>query len=312
MLRHLDQKTDIGQLLQSSNLLNMHAFPLLETLSLCAYRDTGSVQQLDLHLLSVHSLRRLHIEDWSPRTLTVPICCQVHAIWSWSSRYTKRMHETPKWLVSPCWKAPRTKIASLVADYKEIEDILEKADMQGCLSQLESLRLYYSGYPITSMVLKLSHLHSLRQLTIENWSPESIEVSAHCEVHAVWKRVGVRKGETRDWLNSQCWTAPRAGISLTSLVVLGMCQCTADISDMQVGRINEIVKCHSELRSLRLRSWRLGSEEAPLTFSSDHVKILKSPLVVEIETTKGCWLHLKDTLPIKHLDLNICGPLNDA
>ncbi len=91
MLRHLDLETDIDHLLQCTD---MQAFPLLESTRLCSFRDTGSVNQVDLHLLHVQSLRRLHIEDWSPRTLTVPVSCEVHAVWSWPSRYIREKDET--------------------------------------------------------------------------------------------------------------------------------------------------------------------------------------------------------------------------
>ena len=59
----------------------------------------------------MQSLRRLHIEDWSPKAINVSAGCQGDAFW-YRSGYM--MKETQEWLSSPCWRAPGINLASLV------------------------------------------------------------------------------------------------------------------------------------------------------------------------------------------------------
>ena len=155
--------------------------------------------------------------------------------------------------------------------------------MQANFSQLETLELFHSGHNVTSVVLDLSSMQSLRQLTIEDWSPEAIKVSSNCKVHAVWRRLGWRKGQTRQWLQSPCWTTP--DIKLASLVVEEAW--VPHTTDLQVRHIHRIMECHGELEWLKISSQRLGSDEAPLTIPTQYIQGRNVSLSVNIWTAKG-------------------------
>ena len=91
----------------------MQAFSQLKTLRLCAWRDhPWSINSLDLDMACVQSLRRLHIEDWSPKIITVAKGCRVYAKWQ---RRDKRALE---WLDSPCWGSSDIALASLHVEDK--------------------------------------------------------------------------------------------------------------------------------------------------------------------------------------------------
>lgn len=104
-------------------------------------------------------------------------------------------------------------------------------------------------------------------------------------------------------------TAP--GIALASLVIGNAW--APKPTDLQVRHIHHIVECYSELECLMLDSQRLGSDEAPLTFTTRYIQLRSVPLSINIWTAKGCWLRLNKAIhPHKNLALNIEGPLHMA
>ena len=187
-------------------------------------------------------------------------------------------------------------------------DWLMPADLQA-FPNLEILRLCCPSQYAESADLDLSSAQSLRRLHIENWAPRIMMVPAGCEVHALWTRMGWEKGRTRDWLESPCWRAP--GFKLAVLMVKEAWEPYK--TDLRVHHIHRIVECHNELMSLEMGSQRLGSETAPLTFSTEYIKRRSSPLRVSICTDKGCWLYVDEAIQShKNLALKIEGPLHKA
>lgn len=61
---------------------------------------------IDMDLSCVRSLKCLHIEDWSPKSIKVAAECRVHAAW-------QQPKKGQEWLLSPCWRADGTRLASL-------------------------------------------------------------------------------------------------------------------------------------------------------------------------------------------------------
>ena len=61
---------------------------------------------MDLDLSKLRSLRHLHIDNWSPRSISVAAGCRVHASW-------RPPLQGREWLLSPCWQRPGISLASL-------------------------------------------------------------------------------------------------------------------------------------------------------------------------------------------------------
>ena len=108
LLRHLDLETDIYRFL---GCIDLRIFTQLETLRLCSWSlYQGPINEIDLDISSVCNLRRLQIENWSPRSIRTAASCRVYAVWQPPLARRVRVH---RWLDSPCWRAPGTKLASL-------------------------------------------------------------------------------------------------------------------------------------------------------------------------------------------------------
>ncbi len=103
-IRHLELETCIEVFLKHTAL---QACSQLETLKLRSWESpVGPISTIDLDLSCVRSLRCLHIEDWSPKSIRTAAECRVHAMW----QHSKKGQE---WLLSPCWRADGTNLASL-------------------------------------------------------------------------------------------------------------------------------------------------------------------------------------------------------
>ena len=77
LLRCLELETSITSFLQGTD---MQAFSQLHTLKLRAWGAASwPISEGDLDLTSLPSLRRLHIENWSPESISVTTRCRVHA-----------------------------------------------------------------------------------------------------------------------------------------------------------------------------------------------------------------------------------------
>ena len=114
-VRHLHLHTATQDLLRR---VDPQALLQLETLTLHYWVREGEsdleilsngqthLAREDLDLSRLQSLRRLHIEDWSPRSISVTEGCRVHAVW-------KLPFKGQEWLLSPCWQIPGSALASL-------------------------------------------------------------------------------------------------------------------------------------------------------------------------------------------------------
>ena len=109
-MRHLQLHTSTLGFLTMDDL---QAFTQLKSLRLhhCASEFNSDCQahlfSEDLNLSSLQSLRRLHIEDWSPRSsISVTAGCRVDVLW----RLPLTCEDL---LLGPCWQSPGTALASL-------------------------------------------------------------------------------------------------------------------------------------------------------------------------------------------------------
>ena len=147
MVRHFAFKKSIGVPQQGPD---MRTFLQLETLTLqfsghsCQpINSCQSVNSIDLKLSCVPSLRTLHIENWSPKSISVAASCRVHAVWQ-----QPELPLTRWWLLSPCWKDPGTRLTHLHfqdkhecilhSDTKQIHAI---HDIIACQDGLETLKI---------------------------------------------------------------------------------------------------------------------------------------------------------------------------
>ncbi len=302
MIRHLDLMTDIGNLIQGAD---MQGLLHLETLKLVhTWTANESVNSAHLNLSGAHSLRQLHIEGWSPSSLSAPPRCHVHAVW----RHRAQQGKSREWVLSPCWRSEDISLVFLRADLGTritcLRDVENLAHFRQAFMRLETLKLCSTGQSFDWVDLDLSHVQTLRGLHIENWSPKTINASAGCKVHAVWSMSGQTKRGDSTWLSSPCWRNP--DVNLASLIVEGL-----DTAVIQADLIHTIMECHIKLECLRIQGKKIGSEKAPFAFPSNYVKSLNSPLMVNITTPKGCWLYWDDAiLSSKHLMLQIKGLLH--
>ncbi len=190
-----------------------------------------------------------------------------------------------------------------------MQSFLKGNEKLQAFSQLETLRLCgWSSHTlyINDIPLELTNLHRLRRLYIEDWSPKNINVTASCQVYAVWQRP-LDWGEPQQWLLSPCWTA--SNIKLVSLQF--------DIKRRpftgpnEISGVMTIMKCHAGLELVRIKASRIGSEEVPFILPIFFYEGRIAPLKVEINTSSGCWLGLTETLPSSRaMILNTAGPLH--
>ena len=142
-VEHVYLETDVADLLQR---FDMQAFSHLKTLRLRAWRSFPfPVHSLDFDMSGVQSLRQLHIEDWSPRSITVAPGCRVYAKWHAAGSPVLQIRQ---WLQSPCWRASGTDLAALHVKYSKgfgpngvraLQTILE------CQHGLERVTIHTAG-----------------------------------------------------------------------------------------------------------------------------------------------------------------------
>ena len=114
-IQHLDLRTDVATLLQN---INMQVLVQLKTLNLQTDGWTTyppPMNRLDLDLTCARSLRRLHIESWSPRSIKVATGCQVFAKWQCIDG------EALEWLRSPCWRSTGINLVALHVEDKQAQ-----------------------------------------------------------------------------------------------------------------------------------------------------------------------------------------------
>ena len=143
LVRRLDLETNMSTFFEMGT-VEWQAFSRLETLRLCAWSYCNpSINNIPLELAKLHSLRHLHIENWSPKSINVIACCRVYATW----RHTPAIRTKPQvWLHSPCWTSPRTKLVSLQVDvmqrqFAEPNEIRAIMSIVECHAGLESVRV---------------------------------------------------------------------------------------------------------------------------------------------------------------------------
>ncbi len=171
-IRHLDLETHIPDLLLH---VDMRAFTQLETLRLRSWGlIPASINSIHLDLSQVHSLRLLHIENWSPKSINVTSGCQVYAKWEDPQEYPEHPEDQPDWLLSPAWTAWSSNLVSfhLEEDYeRSAHDAVHALHtIMECHERLKSLRLavYDVGSRQTPLTFPASHLKGLRaSLTVE-------------------------------------------------------------------------------------------------------------------------------------------------
>ena len=142
-IRHLDLETHIPDLLQH---VNMRVFTQLETLRLCSWGlIPASINSIDLNLSQLHRLRRLRVENWSPRSINVIPGCQVHVKWKKPQAHPPVSESTPPWVSCPVWIASSSSLVSfdMVADSALSAPVSVHAlhGIMECHERLESLRL---------------------------------------------------------------------------------------------------------------------------------------------------------------------------
>ncbi len=141
VIRHFDFSRSIGGPQQGPD---MQAFLQLVTLRLRFRKhECRSVNNIDLDLSYVQSLRSLHIENWSPKSISVTASCQLTAVWQ-----QPEVGSTRLWLHSPCWRDPAINLALLHvqdkheciwhSDTRQIHAIHETV---ACQDGLEALRI---------------------------------------------------------------------------------------------------------------------------------------------------------------------------
>ena len=193
-----------------------------------------------------------------------------------------------------------------------IEEFLQRVDWQA-FPRLETLRLCHHrdgcGYPFKHGSLDLSSLRRLSCLHIVNWSPNSINVTASCQVHAAWQPAKAQEKDSRpgmaaqgifvvqpwiafqEWLLSPCWADP--GANLVSLHI----ESGSGLAGDEIHAVNAILRRQHRLEFLEITVCKVGSKEEPLMLPSYCSEGLSTPLRVDISTRVGCWLHLDDTSP---------------
>lgn len=207
-----------------------------------------------------------------------------------------------------------------------IEELLQRVNWQD-FPHLETLRLCHHrkrcGHPFRYGSLDLSGLRRLRCLHIVNWSPNSISVTAGCQVHAAWQPYHAQEKHPgpcttaqgffatrpwiacQEWLLSPCWTAP--GTNLVSFQL----DCEYSPVGNQMQAINAVLKRHQRLELLKNTSCHMGSKDEPLMLPSHCSEGVNTLLRVEISTMLGCWLNLDDTSPAqKSIALNTQGSVH--
>ena len=182
-------------------------------------------------------------------------------------------------------------------------------------SHLETLRLRaWRSFPfsVNSLDFDISGVQRLRHLHIEDWSPRSIITAPGCRIYARWhaaephslKPIGVA---TRQWLQSPCWRA--SGTNLAALHV----EHSLGFGPTGVRAIQTILECQHGLERVTINTaaGSLGTEEIPFTVPSHDITNLDKLLRVEISTSSGCWLLVRDTMPLgKTVTMDTEGPLH--
>ena len=163
-IRHLDLETHIPDLLQH---VDMRAFTQLETLRLRSWRTIAcSVNRVDLDLLQVQSLRHLHIENWSPKSLNVAPRCRVYVKWEEPQEWCPQ-EPLPLY---PCCTDPGINLVSVHMDLKVILIANALHVVLECHRGLESLRLAFTkvGSIEAPLHFPAAYLQGLRApLTVE-------------------------------------------------------------------------------------------------------------------------------------------------
>ena len=141
LLRCLELETSITSFLQGTD---MQAFSQLHTLKLRAWGAASwPISEGDLDLTSLPSLRRLHIENWSPESISVTTRCRVHAIWQQPRKdgIFLPCYRARDWLLSPCWTAPSIHLAPFNICDQGIIDIDEVRALQRLLERHHELKV---------------------------------------------------------------------------------------------------------------------------------------------------------------------------
>lgn len=113
-VRRLDLEASMETFFRDN--VEWQAFSQLETLRLCAWSSYNlPINYIPLELADLHSLRHLHIENWSPKSIDIIACCRVYATW----HSPKERDDPQQWLLSPCWKASDINLVSLRIDIKQ-------------------------------------------------------------------------------------------------------------------------------------------------------------------------------------------------
>lgn len=118
-------------------------FPQLETLALCAFTSRDyPIDTIDLDVSGAQTLRRLQIENWSPKSIRAAAGCRVHAVWQPPAniKVAKKM-TVHSWLQSPCWRAPGTNLAALHIEHLIRHDFIQLSAILERQHLLETLRI---------------------------------------------------------------------------------------------------------------------------------------------------------------------------
>ena len=163
-LRHLDLETNISYFLDR---IDLQVFTQLESLRLRSWSSwKGPIDEIDLDISSLCSLRRLQIENWSPKSIKVTPRCRVYAMWQPALHKKATGHE---WLDSPCWRATGTKLASLhVEDHcLDWQDAIQLSAIQAileCQDEVETLSVIaeHLGSPDTLLNILFPYFKGMK------------------------------------------------------------------------------------------------------------------------------------------------------